>query len=205
MEESTAQEHDQFEALIQGLVDNDFGCCNNFLLSATLSGLNSNLHTLRESGEMKPAGLGRGAKARKDETVRGDSIHWLEGESTNAFESVYQQKMGRFIAHLNGTCFTSIKNFESHYASYEKNSRYKRHVDQFKTNGDRKFSTVLYLNEDWKAADGGKLSLYPSNKAQEDIVPLGGRLVFFRSNAMEHEVHPSPTRTRKSIAGWLKT
>ncbi|WP_430407005.1 2OG-Fe(II) oxygenase [Fluviicola sp.] len=63
---------------------------------------------------------------------------------------------------------------------------------------------VLYLNEDWKKEDGGLLSLYPKAGQQIDISPLGGRMVLFRSDEMEHEVNPSLTRTRNSIAGWLK-
>ena len=57
---------------------------------------------------------------------------------------------------------------------------------------------------DWEDKDGGMLSLYPLIGGQKDIAPLEGRMVFFRSDEMEHEVHPSTTRERKSIAGWLK-
>ena len=38
----------------------------------------------------------------------------------------------------------------------------------------------------------------------DDKSPMGGRMVFFKSDEMEHEVHPSFTRERISIAGWLK-
>jgi SM-20-related protein len=117
---------------------------------------------------------------------------------------LYLKKVEKFILHLNKTCFTSIKGFESHYATYEKKSFYKRHIDQFKNEKGRQFSIVLYLNQDWKAADGGMLSLYPHGEEQIDISPLGGRMVLFRSDEMEHEVHASSTRERSSIAGWLK-
>jgi len=77
-------------------------------------------------------------------------------------------------------------------------------LDQFKSEKGRKFSIVLYLNHDWKAEDGGTLSLYPTKGDQREISPLEGRIVFFRSDEMEHEVYPSFTRERNSIAGWLK-
>ena len=63
---------------------------------------------------------------------------------------------------------------------------------------------VLYLNQAWLPQDAGLLSLYPLLKPQTDIAPLEGRMVFFKSDEMEHEVHPSLTRERISIAGWLK-
>jgi len=37
------------------------------------------------------------------------------------------------------------------------------------------------------------------------LSPIGGRMVFFSSDEMEHEVHPSFTRERISIAGWFKS
>ncbi len=64
---------------------------------------------------------------------------------------------------------------------------------------------VLYLNKDWKTEDDGLLSLYPSKMPQKDISPIAGRMVFFKSDEMEHEVHPSKSRDRKSIAGWLSS
>ena len=139
-----------------------------------------------------------------DQAVRGDKINWIAGESTDSFEMIYLKKIDRFIKHLNTTCFTSIKSVESHYASYEKFRFYKRHHDQFKQEKGRDFSIILYLNVSWLEADGGILSLYPVGKSQEDIAPLGGRMIFFRSSDMEHEVHASNTRERNSIAGWLK-
>ena len=100
---------------------------------------------------------------------------------------------------------TSINDYESHYARYEQNSYYKRHLDQFKNDKGRKYSLILYLNELWLENDGGQLSLYPDGEKQKNISPIGGRMVFFKSDKMEHEVHPSFTRERMSIAGWLKS
>ncbi|WP_341904194.1 2OG-Fe(II) oxygenase [Fluviicola taffensis] len=194
----------QFEELIQGLIDNEYGCCNDFILPGTVNGLNATIRSLSESESMKPSGFGNNEDFKKDELVRGDKINWIEEESTNPFELIYLNKIGKFIGYLNRTCFTAITSFESHYSSYEKNSFYKRHIDQFKNEKGRKYSIVLYLNEDWKKEDGGLLSLYPKAGQQIDISPLGGRMVLFRSDEMEHEVNPSLTRTRNSIAGWLK-
>lgn len=198
-------ETNQFEELIQGLLDNNYGSCTDFLLPNTMKGLRGNMTALNSAGEMEYAGIGNKNDFQKDKLIRSDKVNWIEGESTNEYETVYLQKVWRFINHLNKTCFTSIKTFESHYANYEKGSFYKRHVDQFKNENGRKYSIVLYLNQNWKEEDDGNLSLYPSNGEQQNIAPLAGRMVFFKSDEMEHEVHPSSTRERQSIAGWLKS
>lgn len=204
MEENKALEYKQFEELIQGLIDNEYGSLDDFFLPNTLAGLRTNMSILNSSGEMKHAGIGNKLDFKNDTSIRGDKINWIDEQSSNVHEELYFKKIWRFIHHMNNTCFTSIKSFESHYANYEIGSFYKRHVDQFKNEKGRKFSMALYLNEDWKTEDEGLLSLYPTKGTQKDITPLEGRIVFFRSNEMEHEVHPSSTRERKSITGWLK-
>ncbi len=198
------QEQNQFEELIQGLIDNNYGCCNNFILPATITGLRDTIQNLTDLGEMKPSGVGNKIDFQENKNIRGDKINWIKDQSLNPFELIYLNKIEKFILYLNKTCFTSIKTFESHYSNYEKKSFYKRHLDQFKSEKGRKYSIVLYLNKDWTEADGGLLSLYPKEKKQINISPLGGRMVLFRSDQMEHEVHASFTRNRRSIAGWLK-
>lgn len=204
MDDEERLEQSQFEKLIHGLIDDEYGCCNDFMLPATITGLRANIQSLRKSGDMKPSGIGNKTDSQKDTSIRGDTINWLVEESTDQFESIYLKKVEKFIIYLNRTCFTSIKSFESHYASYERKSFYKRHLDQFKNEKGRKYSIVLYLNQDWEKEDGGMLSLYPKERQQVDISPFGGRMVLFRSDEMEHEVHASFTRERRSISGWLK-
>jgi len=198
------QEHSQFEVLIQGLINDKYGCCDDFFDTNTISGLRNNIKRLRASEDMKAAGIGNKTEYQKDKLFRGDKIKWIEDKSENEYEAGFVKKIGDFINHLNTTCYTSIKEFESHYAHYEKKSFYKRHLDQFKSDKGRQYSIILYLNEAWQQEDGGVLSLYPEGGAQKDISPLGGRIVFFKSDEMEHEVFPSLTRNRISIAGWLK-
>ena len=207
MENNIKQTHEfnQFEKIILGLIDNNYGCCDDFISKDTSIGLRNNLNRLNKSGEMHQAGIGNKDDHQKNKSIRGDKIKWMTDNSVDEFEAIVQKKIGNFIEHLNTTCFTSINQFESHYASYERESFYKRHLDQFKNDDQRKYSLILYLNEDWTDEDGGILSLYPKDAAQIDIAPMEGRMVFFRSDEMEHEVHPSLTRSRISIAGWLKS
>ncbi len=200
-----AQDQAQFEALILGLLDNQYGVCDGFLDETTLIGLRANLENYKQAGQMHPAGVGKKFDYQKNTMIRGDMIHWIEKNPTNPYEALFLEKVSHFVDYLNKSCYTSINDVEFHYAQYEPGSFYKRHLDQFKSDKGRKFSLVIYLNEHWTASDGGNISLFVDENNVIDIYPIGGRVVFFRSDEMEHEVHPSFTRNRISIAGWLKS
>src|SRR5690606_18682797 len=104
--------------------------------------------------------------------------------------------------YLNRTCFTGIRSYEFHYAVYPKGSFYKRHLDQFSNDPGRKFTMIFYLNENWLPEDGGQLVIFLNGRELE-VQPLAGRLVFFESSVIEHEVRPA-NRERMSVTGWLK-
>jgi SM-20-related protein len=84
---------------------------------------------------------------------------------------------------------------------YPVGSFYKRHLDQFKQDDHRKLSLICYLNEDWKETHGGQLRMHLP-LGMVDVLPIGGKLVCFRSDMIEHEVLPA-TRERYSLTGWI--
>ncbi len=198
------QFEDQFENLVQGLIAHKFGTCEDFISVSTLGGLRTNLLRYKLEGKMHPAGIGRKFDYHKNTLVRGDEIKWIGQDTTDVNEQFFLTKIELFIRYLNQSCFTAINDYEFHYAYYDVNSFYKRHLDSFRNDRARKFSFVLYLNEDWQESDGGRLSLYFQDRPV-DIYPIGGRIIFFKSDEIEHEVHPSFFRPRLSIAGWLKS
>ncbi|MGB5264838.1 MAG: 2OG-Fe(II) oxygenase [Lutimonas sp.] len=198
-------ETEKYEVLIQGLIDQKFGFVDHFVDESIVAGLRNNLAKYYDSKEMNPAGVGKNFDYQKNTEVRGDLIKWIDNNSVDSFERAFLNQVQNFINHLNATCYTSINDFEFHYAMYDVGSFYKRHLDQFKSDRGRKYSLVTYLNDNWKIADGGNLSLYIENEKTENIFPYGGRSVFFKSDELEHEVHPSHNKKRLSIAGWLKT
>lgn len=204
MEITQLNQEQKFESLIQGLVENNYGLEDYFIEGVLLEGLRENLNNYRSNGEMYPAGIGKKFDFQKNAEVRGDLIRWIDKNSDNPFEQNFIQQIEAFIQYLNQTCYTSINDYEFHYASYEVGSFYKRHLDQFKSDRGRKYSLVVYLNENWQEKDGGNIALYFENERIENVYPLGGRAIFFKSDELEHEVHPSKTRSRISIAGWLK-
>ncbi len=196
-------EDEKYEGLISGLLEEGFGLSDALFDTNLTTGLRQNLLSFYQAGKMRPAGVGREQDFLKDSLIRGDVIRWIEKDSREPYEAAFIKIFEGFIDYLNRTCYTGINDYECHYAYYEENSFYKRHVDQFQRQAGRKFSFVLYLNENWQAENGGQLSLYLPKKDVK-ILPLGGRSVFFRSDEVEHEVHPSFNRYRLSIAGWLK-
>lgn len=151
--------------------------------------------------QFRKAGIGKAQDRQINESIRGDFIQWVDKESAPAPIQVYFNKLTELITSLNQNLFLSLKDYEVHMTIYPAGSYYKRHLDQFKSDDHRKLSVILYLNEDWRAEHGGQLRIY-LNGATKDILPLAGRLVCFRSDAIEHEVLPA-TRERLSLTGWI--
>jgi SM-20-related protein len=192
----------QFEQLIQGVMEHKYGTQEGFLPEDLVARLRGNLLRHFEAGNMKPAGVGKRFTFQQNLEVRGDLIRWLDESSEDQAEQAFFDTVQSFVDYLNATCYTGINAFEFHYALYGEGSFYKRHLDQFHQDHGRKYSFLVYLNENWQVEDGGQLVLYLENEAVT-IQPEGGRAVFFKADEVEHEVLPA-NRRRMSIAGWLK-
>ncbi len=156
------------------------------------------------AGEFKQAAVGHQADKQVLTAVRGDVICWLSEADALPAETAYFSKIQALIAYFNRTCYLGLADAELHYAEYPVGTYYKRHLDRFRTDSHRKLSVICYLNDNWKAQEGGELVLFPAEKAPERIVPIGGRLICFESDQLEHEVLPA-IRPRRSITGWLRT
>lgn len=178
------------------------GISDHFLTPLLLSNLTLNLEKLFAADQMVPAGTGNTGSER-GKLFRTDQIHWLDRKHEDEFENAFFDLMDEFIIYLNRSCFTGIKGYEFHYTLYPVGSSYKRHLDQFKNNDSRQFSMIMYLNIDWKAADGGELRIFHVDHEQ-DISPDNGKVVFFKSSELEHEVLVT-NKARLSITGWLKS
>lgn len=192
-----------FEDVIEQYLRLGFAIGSGFFSVEVIEGLRNNLLQKKASGMMHPAGIGAKFDFQTNLRVRGDSICWIENNSTNHYECIFLDRIRAFSTYLNQTCFTRINDMEFHYAYYDKGSFYKRHRDQFRADKGRQFSFVLYLNEDWHEEDGGELRMfYPEYSVY--VQPKLGNIVFFKSSEVEHEVRKTE-RARMSIAGWLKS
>lgn len=191
-----------FDALIDTYLETEVGQSRDFLSLDLLLGLKSNLLQLEDNEQLRQAGIGLSDSYQQDVLYRKDKIFWLESETENEFEIEFQKQISAFILYLNQTCFTGITNSEFHYALYEPGSFYKRHFDQFAQNDSRVFSIIIYLNPDWISGDGGELMVYHADSEQK-INPINGRMIFFDSAKLAHEVLETRV-ARRSIVGWLR-
>ncbi|MDQ6843333.1 MAG: 2OG-Fe(II) oxygenase [Bacteroidota bacterium] len=191
-----------FESLINNFIEEKVGIAENFLSLSLSASLKINLENLYASNQLRLAGTGN-INIEHDKLFRSDIIHWLDRKNDNEFENGFFNVMDEFIIYLNESCYAGIREYEFHYTLYPIGSFYKRHLDQFKNNDSRKYSMILYLNADWKIEDGGELCIYHDGHEQ-NIAPTNGKIVFFKSGELEHEVLVT-NKPRMSITGWLKT
>jgi SM-20-related protein len=192
-----------FNTLINSFIENKVGIAENFLNKSLSGHLKQNLLALYTEKLLQVAGTGDNTKVNYTDRFRSDVIYWLDRGHNDVHENSFFDLMDEFVSFLNETCYTGITGYEFHYTLYETGSFYKRHLDQFRTNDSRKYSMIMYLNEDWKIADGGELCIYHENTT-ENISPVNGKSVFFKSSELEHEVLVSH-KPRMSITGWLKS
>jgi SM-20-related protein len=136
-----------------------------------------------------------------NEAVRGDYIQWIDRGTANASIKVYLERLQSLITYVNQSLYLSLKDYEVHLTIYPTGSFYKRHLDQFRQDDHRRLSIICYLNQDWNEEQGGQLRMHLKD-GPLDILPVGGRLVCFRSDLIEHEVLPA-TRERLSLTGWI--
>jgi SM-20-related protein len=191
-----------FNELIDTFIDNQVGIAENFLSESLATRLKANLTTLHNHNQMQSAGTGNDTLVTHNTLVRSDRIYWLDRSHNNQSENDFFELMDTFVSYLNSTCYTGITGYEFHYTLYETGSFYKKHIDQFRNDGSRQYSMIMYLNSDWQENDGGELCIHRGDTRQ-NISPTNGKSVFFKSSELEHEVKVT-NKPRMSITGWLK-
>ena len=196
----------QFDPIIDGILDQGYGVADNFLSPDEVQKLANRLRERWEQGQFRAAGIGN-LNTTVEKQIRGDEILWLDEADAVPEELAFLNRIGEFVQYVNRTCYLGLRDYEFHYALYPAGAFYKRHLDQFRTDSRRRLSVICYLNTGWQETDGGQIALYlPTENGPEQTVtlsPLGGRLVCFESGRLEHEVLPA-TRERLSVTGWLK-
>jgi SM-20-related protein len=191
-----------FDTIIDSFIKDKVGIADDFLSKSLAASLKANLQRLYEANQLQSAGTGHRKDLTVNRKVRGDEIYWLDRNHEDVYENLFFDQMDAFVTYLNETCYTGINSYEFHYTRYEIGTFYKKHMDQFRNNDSRKFSMIIYLNEDWVEQDGGELCIHHLNSLQL-ISPNSGKSVFFQSNELEHEVLVTH-KSRISITGWLK-
>jgi SM-20-related protein len=196
----------QYEIIIDDLLSQQYSIVDSFFSEEEVALFRNTLLAKHEEDRFKKAAIGNRTNEEIDRSVRGDFILWINEQQQTPSEQLFFKKINAFVDYLNRTCFLGILQKEFHYAIYPTGTFYKRHLDTFMNDDRRRLSVVCYLNEaNWPASNGGELVIYPQGEKETQILPLPGRVVFFESQLLEHEVKPVKAGERLSITGWLKT
>jgi SM-20-related protein len=149
-----------------------------------------------------PARIGRDSQRQLRESVRGDVIHWLD--ASNADARLFFSLMDRLRRCLNEALYLGLFAYECHYAIFGAGAFYQKHLDVLQGGDNRLLSTVVYLDDEWTATDGGELILYASDQSVvARVLPAPGRMVIFLSADFPHEVLAAQ-HERHSISGWFR-
>lgn len=193
----------RYERIATDLAGPGYSVCPQFLPRGECARLARRGRSLWKLGAMRAAAIGRGSSRVLRPDIRGDFIRWIDPGLATRAEAQLLARVETLRVALNRLLCVGAFDFELHWALYPPGAYYARHLDRFRGARERVVSLVLYLNEGWRARDGGALRLYFSDGAHRDVVPIGGTLVVFLADRFEHEVLPAH-RERLSLTGWLR-
>ena len=94
-----------------------------------------------DNHEFRLAGIGREQAHQLNQFVRRDRIRWLDTDHIPA--QPYLAWMEQLRLRLNRELFLGLFDYECHYAHYPKGAFYKKHVDAFKGESNRRLSTPV--------------------------------------------------------------
>ncbi|HKQ23345.1 MAG TPA: 2OG-Fe(II) oxygenase [Burkholderiales bacterium] len=197
---------DSFDLASEGISAEGWLALPDFVDSETIAALRDECRQFAANGMLREAAVGNKVNHKIRPEIRSDEILWLEAGG-NAGRQRCLARFERLRLALNRQLQLGLFEFECHFSRYAPGAFYRKHFDQFRDDGRRRLSCVLYLNENWEREDGGELRLYVgASKAGEfeDVLPVGGTLVLFLSERFAHEVLPAK-RERLSLTGWFKS
>lgn len=197
--EPSAAEMRLADAEVVALGDRGFLVRDGFLGRAGALALHAAVERL--GGELRPAGLSRGAGYRIDRATRGDAIAWLTREHTSP---VLAPLWDRFIAlreALNRDAYLGLGRFDVQLACYAGDgARYELHRDAGPGQAGRRVTAIYYVNPEWCPDHGGLLRLHLAD-GPHDVAPVLDRLVVFLSERLPHEVRPV-FAPRLAVTAW---
>lgn len=191
-------------AIVGQIASQGWGIGDGFISLELARRLREEADTLRARGAFSTAGIGSGAGARREASVRSDETRWLDAADATPAQREYLDATEVLRLEINRELQLGLFELEAHFAFYAPGAFYRRHRDRSPAGRERVISCVLYLNEGWRAEDGGALRLYLDTNANDprEILPQAGRLVCFQSDRFDHEVLPA-MRSRWSVTGWF--
>ncbi|GAA0477113.1 MULTISPECIES: 2OG-Fe(II) oxygenase [Tatumella] len=183
--------------LVKQLCDQGWFYQQNVLDPALISGLADLCH----SRTFLQAGIGRGVKNIINESIRSDSISWIEKSETDPAISRYLTLVEQTRQLLNREFFLGLQDFEGHFSRYPAGAYYKPHYDCFANDKRRAVTFIVYINQNWHPQDGGELCLHLP-EGERLIQPVAGSVLCFLSEQILHEVKPT-RKERMALTGWF--
>lgn len=153
-----------------------------------------------QKGVFRPAGIAAGL----NEKIRSDQIFWLKSDQEEQIQIFHQLESWKLA--LTRGLMISAPTIEAHFASYAPGNGYTLHCDQPHRSGARVMTFVVYLHSHWSPGLGGELSIFEGPEGREEIhriEPRPGRVVFFNSSEIWHQVRESNFQ-RLSLTGWFR-
>jgi SM-20-related protein len=191
-----------FAAFTDHLLRRNWAVLEHFIDSRQTSRLSAEAQELWSRRQFRAASVGRDAVQAQQEEVRSDSTYWFSDDPMPAQRELLQF-FDTLRTELNSQAYLGLIDVECHFARYGIGDFYAKHLDRFRSDDRRVVSAVLYLNEDWRAEDGGELKLFPRQEDAVLVRPQAGTLTLFMSEHVEHEVLPAK-RERWSVAAWFR-
>jgi len=135
--------------------------------------------------------------------IRSDSMLWLDHQ--NPAETWIFEMLETWRKNLTRELMISAPQIEAHMAHYPPGGAYDIHCDQPHGRDSRVLTYVIYLHENWQPEDGGELVIYsgPEGEEIQRIEPRPGRVVFFKSREIWHQVRETQFH-RISLTGWYR-
>lgn len=187
----------------------------NFLPESLQESLRQDVINLRDKDKFKVAKIGQDSTNTLNTNIRVAETCFLGrnnlNDVPNGSRSNLYDVLDRIRQDLPQPLDANISEFL--YAYYPSGGFYRRHRDAIPGSASmlRKFSLLMYLNEDWSEKDGGKLRMHMDSGGDElppgeqpsflDVAPKGGTLVLFNSDKVPHEVLNTESE-RIAIVGW---
>lgn len=185
-----------FELLVQQLRDTGWSYQQNVLNAKLVNQLADICH----KRTFLQAGIGKGLKNVINETIRSDSISWLDSDEAEPAIQNYFQQVAAIQRQLNAKFYLGLNGFEGHFSRYPVGSYYKPHYDCFANDKRRVISLIFYINHNWQPQDGGQLCLHLTDEKRL-IEPVAGSMICFLSEEILHEVLPTK-KERMALTGW---
>ncbi|KAL0481245.1 prolyl 4-hydroxylase subunit alpha [Acrasis kona] len=174
--------------------------------------------TLASTNMMQAAGSSKSDSddPYRNNKARTDLTTWLHhNEQDGALGELMQRHFSLLGADLSTVIHLQKDWKDAEYQlAYYKGSQdtpgyYEKHRDAFPDDGSdasshmsqRRVTAICYLNHNWSEKDGGQLRIW-TNNGQQDIDPVGGRLLLFLSGAVDHQVL-STNKERVALTAWF--